>query len=70
MTLSASEQTVIRNVVQRLRAQRGGSGRVHDVLKGDALAPYLESWVISPLELLLKEDRDRTDLMLAVSLST
>jgi hypothetical protein len=68
MSLTKTEEYVIRNLIKRLRCEPvkwqdgtehpGEADKVRDALTGDAKL-FLESWVIAPLELLLPgDDRD------------
>lgn len=66
-TMDATERQAIQNVIGRLRG-RDADSEVAELLRGP-LGRYLEPWVIAPLELLAKEDRDSAELRLALDRS-
>lgn len=61
--LTASEEYVIKKVIARLECQprpdgsEGESPEVREALRGPAKL-YLETWVIPPLRMMLREHRD------------
>lgn len=62
MAINQSEKVVIKGAIKRLRGHRTS----RDVLeKLQLINPFLEMWVIGPLEALIKEDRNRRDLQRA-----
>lgn len=64
--LSVTEETVIRNVIAKLRGQSKTSDDVHEALTTGTAKCFLDSWVVGALECLLPEGRDP---QLALSLS-
>lgn len=65
--MNKTEREVLRNVVARLQGEKA-SPEVQAHL--EAIRPFLDSWVIGPLELLGKDERRRYDLDLARELSS
>lgn len=64
--MNQTEKRIIANVIHRLRAKPGaGSTAVNAALQDRNLALYLETWVIAPLEIMVKEQRSLSDLGLA-----
>lgn len=61
--MNKTEKRVLRNVIKRLRGVRA-SNEVAEALQG-VCRIYLETWVIPPLELLVRDDRTIADLDLA-----
>lgn len=64
--MNQSEKKVLQNVIRRLKGEHVNPQVAHHL---EPLRLWLDTWSIGPLELLLKEDRDRHDLDLAVRLS-
>lgn len=67
MALGKAERTIIKNTIARLRRETCTSERVEEALESSRL--WLETWVIPPLEVLLKEKRGYFDLEDAVKMS-
>lgn len=71
MSLSKSEQEILRNVIAKLRPRDNVSQKVKDVLSDPSVRAYLDSWVIAPLEIVASEThvghRDRISLARSLS---
>lgn len=63
--MNPSEKRALRNVIKRLRGDAQASGQVLAALNDRNLRVYLDTWVLGPLELLVKEDRTLAELKLA-----
>lgn len=69
--MNVAERRVLENLLARLDPKHPrfrGDERVREALASIDL--YMTTWVRSPLGLLLKEDRIREDLQLALDLSS
>lgn len=66
--MNPTEKRALRKVIARLRVEAEGvSPHVKEALRGPARL-YVETWVLGPLELLIKEDRTLAELKLAADL--
>jgi hypothetical protein len=68
--MNKSETQVIQNVIARLRAQQGGSDYIHQVLADPRFNSWLETWVLSGLDVLVKDKRSQYDLAFAVRITS
>jgi hypothetical protein len=66
--MNKSEIQVIKNVIERLQGKSACS-EVNTALTEKDVSLYLNTWVISSLKLLIKDDRSLEDLELAKRLS-
>lgn len=66
--MNKTERRVIRNLITKLGPDSRAIDSVKEALTGPARV-YIRSWIIAPLELLIKEDRERYDLDLADRMS-
>lgn len=58
MALSATERTIVRNVVTRLQG-RNATPEIKAILEDDRFRVWLATWVIAPLKIVGDEEPNR-----------
>jgi hypothetical protein len=68
--MTPNERRTIKGVIRRLDPGTAGcSPEVRKALEDPKLRIYLDTWVIPALQLLVKQDRTREDIAVAVDLA-